>query len=315
MASRRRIWFLARVTVYITVIAILYVNRGGNPWRRLTDSLRSRPQGDPTLTIAGRDLAPVLIDRLIAFYRQEYPDLTISVTGGGTNQALEDLLNDRASAAFLYRPPSAQEMELFRSLDGDTAIVVPVAVGAVILAAGSETDAGPLTIDELKSLLTEQAPARCERIYVPDPNEGLWDTLRASLGLDGAPPPSVVFLADATAVLDAVGQDPRAWGLVSSLNAPIDSDVQPPAGVRIVSLVDRTGNEPALPTYENVANGAYPLHHRLYLACRENGDREGGKFLTHLASARGLRQVERSGVIPDRQVLREIHLTTTPLGE
>jgi hypothetical protein len=63
-----------------------------------------------------------------------------------------------------------------------------------------------------------------------------------------------------------------------------------------------------------VATGTYPLHHRLYLACRENGSREGGKFLTYLASARGLRQVERAGVVPARQNAREIILTTSPVG-
>jgi hypothetical protein len=72
---------------------------------------------------------------------------------------------------------------------------------------------------------------------------------------------------------------------------------------------------PALPTYENVATGVYPLYHSLFIACRENGDREGGMFVTHLSSARGLRQVERAGVVPARQVLREIYLNTNPIGE
>ena len=56
----------------------------------------------------------------------------------------------------------------------------------------------------------------------------------------------------------------------------------------------------AAPSYENLAVGAYPLHHVLYAACRGNGSLEGAKFVTHLASARGLRQVERAGVLPAR---------------
>lgn len=317
LASRRRIWFLSRMIVYIAVVVVLYLNRGGVPWRRLTDAVRDPGTGESRLTIAGRDLAPYLVNRLVAGYQREYPDLAISVTGGGTNQALEDLLNGRAGAAFLYRRPSAREDELFRTVDGDTAVVVPVAVGGVILVAGAETDARPATPDEVKRLLAGEAQGRCDRIYVPEPNEGLWDAVRAKLGLDEAPvePGFVVFLADAEAVLQAVHDDARAWGIVSSLNAPLDPDAEPPSDVRIVALVAEPGKAPALPTYENVATGAYPLHHRLFLACRENGDREGGKFVTYLAGARGLRQVERAGVIPDRQVLREIYLTTKPVGE
>ncbi|MFH1844277.1 MAG: substrate-binding domain-containing protein [bacterium] len=316
-ASRRRIWLLARVIIYIAIVVLLYLNRGGVPWRRLAVTLRGTGSADTTLTIAGRDLAPVLVDRLVAHYQREYPDLAISVTGGGTNQALEDLLNGRSSAAFLYRRPSRDEEELFRAIDGDTAIVVPVAVGGVILVAGDAADARPVTLDDVRRLLTGDAAGRCERFYVPEPNEGLWDAVRANLGLSDPSPssPFLVYLADAPAVLDAVSNDDHAWGIVSSLNAPLDPGTDPPPGVRIVSLRAGPGESPLLPTYENVATGAYPLYHRLYLACRENGSREGGKFLTHLASARGLRQVERAGVVPARQILREIYLTTTPVGE
>jgi ABC-type phosphate transport system substrate-binding protein len=317
MGSRRRIWLLARMIVYIAVVVVLYLNRHGPPWRRLTDTLRGTGRAEATLTIAGRDLAPSLVDRLLVQYQRDYPDLAISVKGGGTNQALEDLLNGHASAAFLYRRPSSDEEGLFRTIDGDTAIVVPVAVGGVILLAGDATDTGPVTLDDVRRLLTGDAAGRCERLYVPDPNEGLWDAVCASLGLSGQPParPFFVFLANAQAVLDAVNRDDRAWGIVSSLDAPFDPDVGPPPGVHLVSLRAEPENSPALPTYENVATGAYPLHHRLYVACRENGSLQGGKFLTHLASARGLRQIERAGVVPASQILREVHLTTKPVGE
>lgn len=317
MASRRRIRFLVRMIVYITVVVLLYLNRGGISWRHLGERFRGSRETDTTLVIAGRDLAPALVDRMIAHYRQEYPDLPITVTGGGTNLALEDLLNGKASAAFTFRRPTSYEEELFRTVDGDTAIVVSVAVGGVILAAGAAADAGPITLDDVRNLLNGEAAGHCERVYVPEPNTGLWDTVRSSLGLDEqAPaPPLIVFLADAQAVLDAVKQDDRAWGIVSSLNAPLDPDAGPWPGIRLVAMRAGSENQPALPTYENVASGAYPLHHFLFVVCRENGSLEGGKFLTHLASARGLRQVERAGVIPASLVFREIHLTTTPVGE
>lgn len=305
------------MAVYIAVVVVLYQNRGGVAWRDLADSWRGSKDADQTLTIAGHDLAPLLIKRLVAFYRADYPDLAITVTGGGTNQALEDLLNQRAGVAFLYRRPSPSEEELFLAVDGDTAIVAPLAVGGVILLAGDEAETGPYSLSEVRRVLTGQAPEVCERLYLPEPNEGLWDAVREEMDLgEPAPIPAlIVFLADAQAVLEAVSQDSRAWGMVSSLNAPLDPNAAPPAGVRFVALRPGPDQPSALPTYENVATGAYPLHHNLFVVCRENGDREGGKFLTHLASARGLRQIERAGVVPAKQVLREIYLTTNPVGE
>ena len=76
-----------------------------------------------------------------------------------------------------------------------------------------------------------------------------------------------------------------------------------------------SGDQPTDPTYENVATGADPLYVSLYVACRTNGGIQGGKFFTHLVSDRGLRQVERAGCIRARQALRQIYLTTQPVGE
>jgi len=315
MASRNRIRFLVRMIVYIAVVLALYLNRGGFPWRRLTEPFQGAPEKETTLVIAGRDLAPALIDRLITHYRQDYPDLRVTATGSGTNQALEDLLNGRAGAAFMYRRPDPGEEDLFRTIDGDTAIVAKVAVGGVILVAGESAEVGPVTPGEVRAMFTGDTTSFCERFYVPEPNEGLWDAFREEIDLPDPPVagPLIVFLADAGAVLDAVGRDKQSWGMVSSLNSNLDPAAAAPADVRFVAVKAGPDSLPALPTYENVARGVYPLHHWLYVVCRENGSREGGRFLTHLASARGLRQVERAGVIPASAVLREIHLTTTPV--
>jgi hypothetical protein len=60
--------------------------------------------------------------------------------------------------------------------------------------------------------------------------------------------------------------------------------------------------------------GDYPLHHKLYVACRATGGIEGTKFVTHLASDRGQRQVRRAGAVPARNVAREIVITRDPPG-
>jgi ABC-type phosphate transport system substrate-binding protein len=316
MISRNRIRFLIRMVVYITVVVLLYQNRGGFHWQQMLDTVRGSKKNDTSLTLAGGDLAPDLIDRLVVHYRQDYPDLEISVSAGGTNKALEDLLNGRAGAAFTFRRPSPDEENLFRSIDGDTSIVVPVALAGIALIAGKAAGKDPITLDGIRRLLDGDAAGRCDRLYAPDPNEGLLDAVRASLDLSGPSPaaPLIIYLADAPSVLEAVRRDDRAWGIVSSLNVPLNLDTIV-EGVHLVPLNAGPNNESVLPTYENVATGDYPLNHYLFLVCRENGNRQGGKFLTHLATPRGLRQVERAGIVPAKLVLREINLTTTPVGQ
>ena len=317
MGLSGRFGLKTRLIVYVTIVVALYLYRGNIPWRNLTQHLQTGAPGDTTLVLSGCDLAPDLIPRLVAHYRRDYPDLTIEIKGGGSNQALEDLLNDQASVGFLYRRPTAGEQDLFRSADGDTAIVTAVALGAVVLVAGAETDDSPLSPDTFIDLLNGDNENRYDRLYVPDPNEGLWDAVWQAQGRERAPEPAadkVVFVADARAVLMAVADDARGWGLFSSLDGPDVTTAPPPDDVSVVPVRAAPDSLPALPTYENVATGAYPLYHAFYVGCRSGGGPEGGKFLTHLSSARGLRQIERAGVLPARQVLREIYLSTEPIG-
>lgn len=316
MPTRRQTRLLIRLLLYVAVIVVIFLKRDDLSLGTLRERITGPRAADSALVISGRDLAPALIDRLAARYAQEYPQLAVEVKGGGTNQALEDLINRRADAAFLFRAPTPAEQDLFRQAHGDTAVVVPVAVGALLWLTGAGAAADTATADDLRARLTG-SPAGL--FYAPDPNEGSWPAALAALGLaedPGQAGAGAVFLADAATVLAAVAARPRAEGLVSSLNAPLDTEAgrEPggPDGVKAMRLKAGPGARPAAPTYENLATGDYPLHHFLYVACRPGGDIQGGKFVTHLASARGLRQVERAGVLPARQVLREIYLSREP---
>lgn len=309
MASRRRTWFLVRLAIYIAVIATLALVRGGVGWRRIAGAL-STDHGHPALVIAGRDLAPELVDVLVSKYRLDYPDLEVTVRGGGTNQALQDLINGRADVALLYRMPGEDERRLFRAADGDTAIVVPVALGGIALLAPLTGDTTAIALPELDAFLAGRPSTLRPPLYATDPNDGLWQAFR------GDPQPSatapVVLLADAGAVLAAARDGGGALGLASTLTLPADLAA---AGVHAMSVAAHADSAPAAPTLENLAAGRYPLRHRLYAACRATGGIEAAKFLTHLAGGRGQRQVERAGYLPDSRVLRDIVLTRHPVGD
>ncbi|MFO7607772.1 MAG: substrate-binding domain-containing protein [Candidatus Krumholzibacteriia bacterium] len=317
MASKRRTWFLVRVAVYLAVITGLLLWRGGVDWRARLRELRGAPAGEAVLTVSGRDLAPALVDRLLALYLQDYPHISIATAGGGTNHALEDLVNGRADVALLYRQPTAAEQDLFRAASGDTALVFPVAVAAAVLLAGARAPADSLALDELRAALAGQAPAPWARFYAPDPNDGLWDAVRSRLELpaDVADALPVTWLADGPAVAAAVAADDSAWGLVSTFGVPTDSLGLPLTAARTVHLRAEADAAAAAPSRAAVAAGDYPLHHRLLAACAAGGNFEGAKFVTHLASGRGQRQVERAGALPARQVAREVYLTRQPVGK
>jgi ABC-type phosphate transport system substrate-binding protein len=331
MGFGRKSWLRYRVILYTVVAVGVFLYRNHIDWNRFTALFQGQQQGEPTLVLAGRDLAPGLVDILVDHYGRDYPRLDIRTLPGGTNQALEDLVNRRADVAFLSRPPTPDEQDLFRHVDGDTAIVEPVGLGGILLLAGSDTFPGAqsssalpgLTVEQLGGLMAGDMQEYGDRFYAADPNLGHWAAAAKLVGR--APYPvdetTVVYLANDREVARAVANDPRSLGMVVSFDLPAAPQRTLPvgqeaaAGPGIVPLVGGPGGEKTDPTYENVASGAYPLFVSLFVACRTNGGIQGGKFLTHLASGRGQRQIERAGCIPAKQVLREIYLSTEALGE
>lgn len=304
-------WRQARLLLYLLVVAGLFLARGDIGWDALFP--RSPAAAGDTLVVAGRDLAPGLIDRLVAVYRRDYPGLDIVVRSGGTNHALEDLLDGRADVAFLVRPPRAEEQDLFRSVAGDSALWFSVALGGVALLTAGSADPGPVTGRDLRRRLDGTDASRFARVYAPDPNRGLWDAFTASLGTSAEDPEAgtgIVFLEDEAAILSAVRADPGALGVASTLALP-----EPlPPGVAVVGVGDAPGNA-VLPTFEDIALGEYPLIHALVASCPSRGDVQGAKFVTFLTSGPGQRQVERAGFVPALRYLREVVLTTRRVGD
>jgi len=314
---RARIFGLhGRVAIYTLIIILLLVIRGGIDWQEVKERLAPSPPAVTSLSLAGLDLAPQLIPRLVARYRQDYPDLAIEFQGGGTAHALEALVNRRADVAFLCRPPTAEEQRVFFAADGDTALWFPVALGGIAVLRGAASAVDSLTLAEIRDFVAGRGGLPgADRLFVPDPNLGLWDAFRDSLGLAAAVtgnPTPITFLSDEDGVLRSVQADPRALGLGSTLSLPEDLEER---GVYWVAIHADGATPAALPSYEEIGYGEYPLLHHLYIACRSESGPAGSMFVTHVTSARGQRQIEREGFLPAYRPLREVYLTTDPLGE
>jgi ABC-type phosphate transport system substrate-binding protein len=303
---------LIRVAVYVLVIVVLFRLRDRIDFKRLVQQVTGPSAADTTLVLAGSDLAPTLVDQLVTNYRRDYPKLEIRVGGGHTTAALQELVNNRADAVFLSRPPLLSEQRLFLKASGDTALWYPIALGATLVLSGADGADSTVTLDALRSLAGGMPAAGRERLYVPDPNTGLWDAVLAKLGLPPAadsPPHGVIFLKDDAAVADAVHADPAALGLASAFALP---DGVAAHGARALSLRASSSAPPNPPGVVQVASGDYPLWSYLYIGCRPRGGVQGAKFVTHLTSPRGQRQIARTEFLPVQQVMREIYLNRNP---
>ncbi|MFN8547921.1 MAG: substrate-binding domain-containing protein [Candidatus Eisenbacteria bacterium] len=267
--------------------------------------------------LTGADLAPALTEKLLADYRERYPEVEVTVRSGGTAQGLEALINKQADVALLNRRPMPDEQSLFRRTLGDTVESWPIALGGIVLLARAERPIEALTVEQLRDFLRGgDAAARgpIRRLYAPDPNLGLWDAVTQLLQVS-APPggkwPGVIFLADPDSALVAVERDPEAFALASTLSLPSDLSAR---SLRVVPVRGALSGAGTRPEEEEIATGDYPLFHHLYVSCRPDGGIQGSMFVTYLYSGRGQRLVRRLGFLPAREVAREVVLTTNPIG-
>ena len=309
-APPRRGLFLLRLGIYAAVVTGLVLFR-------VVPSLRSRlPQGplfakvDTTLAIAGTGVAPELIGALVAEYRAEYPSAHVDAKAGGTTQALEDLLNRKCEVAFLSRLPTEQEWRVIREA-GDSVDAYPVATGGIAVLAGESSRFEEMTLDDLRRIFGTQPPQAGDplRVYVPEPNRGLWGAAVEQLHLTGEIPKSLTWVAEESDVVDAVSKDAASIGLASTLALPQDFEGR---GARFVGIRSSDGGAVFTANKHDVATGDYPLYHHLYVSCRPRCGALASGFITYLFGGRGQRLVSRSGYLPAREVPRLIRLVDWP---
>jgi phosphate transport system substrate-binding protein len=269
-----------------------------------------------SLVIAGTDNAPDLVPRLVAEYHRLYPKIGLRTTPGGTNRALEDLVNGKADVAFLSRPLNQRENRMVRAL-GDTVLAFPVATAGIMLLVAKDSPVESVSVDDLRDLIIGKRAAwtgsggeSVVRLYAPDPDLGLWPALLSQLSLPDSAPANVVWLASEREVARAVVRDHSAFGLASTLTPPpADS-----AGWRTVRLVGKSGTTAAEPLPDEIAAGDYPLYHYLQVACLKRGGALASGFVTMMEGQHGQVFIRREGFLPAREVAREIQLANRPVG-
>jgi len=310
---QRPVGLLVRLVIYTLAVAAAFLIRGNIDERGT--GLRFPTDSDLTtaITVTGEDLAPDLIPRLVSGYKRRFPAHEVTLVSGGSAYGLQALADERAQMAMLYRPPTAEEQSLLREAVNDTAVYYPFALAAIDVVAGRESPVDSLRMETLRNFVRGERSG-FERLYVTDPNQGLWDAFVIRLGTRGSGEygDRVVYLKDERAVLQAVAADAAGLGLVSSLRFP--EQQADSLGIWFVPVQSDTAKTASQPLYAAVAYGDYPLYHFVYAACLENGAVLAAMLVTDFISDRGQRAVERAGVLPSRQVMREIHLTRKAPG-
>lgn len=302
-----------RIWIYALILVAVVLYRFVPGFRSHLPSLGNPVSPTRQVVIAGLDLAPVLIPRLVTEYHTLYPNLDLRTKGGGCRQALEDLVNHKADLAFLNRLPTPAEKKVISTVV-DSVETYPIALGGIAVLSAVNGGIDSVSISDLSAWVRGEPGTGTNRpshVYLPDPNLGLWDALSLQLGVRESDKPDVVWLADETMVAQAVAADPRSIGFASTLSLAPDLEKR---DVRYVEVRGSTGEFAALPGPAEISRGDYPLYHYLYLAFLPQVSAAASGLVTFLYSPRGQRLVEREGFLPARETARVVQIVQKPLG-
>ncbi len=305
--------FRVRFVFYIAILVALLVFRIGPMLRaRFAAFHPAETRPAKTVILAGLALAPALIPRLASTYREMYPALDIRIHEGGCKYALQEIANNQADVAFLDRRPTAEEQKLIHAV-ADSAESWPIALGGIAVLSGAQAGFDSISVKDLRAWILggSTAAPRPRRIYCPDPNSGLWESIALCLKLPAGATSALTWMPTEAEIAHRVATEAGSLGFSSTFSLPPDLDR---IGARIVPVRGDTASCAAMPIAVAVANGDYPLYHYLFLSYLPSISPAASGFVTFLYSPSGQRLVEREGFLPARETARVIQLIQKPVG-
>lgn len=236
---------------------------------------------DGRIALHGDDALAPVIDALNAKFAETHPGAKFAPALKGSATALPALAAGATAIGFVVGEATRPDVRAFKAINKHDALAIKVGYAGHGPRAGGKTppavyvhSSNPLkglTLAQLAGLFTSGSPEGDINTWSQLGVTGTWGTRRVHLygqrddgdfstslrlsRLGGMPfAGQYEGLADDTAVLQAVAQDPYGIAIVDWVEQKPSSE-----GVRIVSLASETGKPFAMPDKANVAKGAYPL--------------------------------------------------------
>lgn len=247
------------------------------------------------LTIAGSDTMQPLVIRLASEFRRQYPEVKISVAGGGSTTAITEFLQTVAksrrgdggqvglesSGEVLLLASSREltptEVKEFVMKHGYEPLAMPVAVDAVAIYVHRTNPLTGLTLEQLDAVysstrkrgyhqkietwgqlgLTNGWEKARIQLYGRDQKSGTREFLKEHVLNHGAFDSYVKEVPGAASMILAVSRDPYGIGY-SGIGFQTSS-------VRAVPLGEKDGAPYVTPNFESAMDGTYPLRRFLFL--------------------------------------------------
>lgn len=257
-----------------------------------------------TITIKGSDTELNLVLQLAEAYMATDPEVSISITGGGSGTGIAALLNGKTDIANSSREINPFELRLANERKVFTEPFV-FAADALAIVVNPRSGVDSLTISDLGKIYAGEIsdwsavggrPGQIS-LYGRQSNSGTFVYFRERVvGNDFSP--QLKEMNGTAQILESVKNDPGGIGYVG-LGYLTDENGHLRSGFNVVRLSEKTGNEAVDPMNKAlILNGLYPLTRPLFQY--SNGIPTGKirAFLEFEKSDEGLKIITANGYLP-----------------
>jgi phosphate transport system substrate-binding protein len=236
-------------------------------------------------------------------YQQDFPEVRISVTGGGSGTGIAALLNGTVDIANASRTIKSEELDTARA-NGFEPVEFTVARDAIAVIVNPENPVSQLTMVQIskiylgeitnwKELGGEDRPIVC---LSRETNSGTHVYFLETVVRLGEKDNKDIFSADtlllpsSEGIISEVRDNPNAIGY--------DGLGYVTAEVKVLAVAPHLGEPYVLPSVETVTDGTYPIARNLFMYTR--GEPQGAvkEYLGWLLSAEAQAIVTSQGFVP-----------------
>ncbi len=239
-----------------------------------------------TLDIAGGTAHIPVMKKAAQNIMAVYPDIRISVAGGGSGVGVKQVGEGLAGIGNTGRPLKDEEVAKYGL------VTFPFAIDGVAVAVHPENPVKSLSREQVMNIYSGETtdwkelggePGAID-VYGREDGSGTRETFTGKLLGEAPLSPSVNVVSSNGAMKTAIAQDKRAIGYVGI--GHLDASI---AGVTL---------DGAQPSQENAASGAYRVVRNLYMNTKGTPTGLVAAFVDYIYSPEGAKIIEESGYIP-----------------
>ena len=251
-----------------------------------------KDSGKATLKMAGSTTLAPLATVWAEAYRKVNPDLSISVSAGGSGGGITELTEGRIDICNSSRPMKDEEKKKIKDKYQKDAVETAVAYDALAVYVGKNNPLSEISIEQLKEIYMENSPIKTWDQVAPggltteikvlgrESNSGTGEYfMEATVGKGNKARAGIAEMNSSQAVIDT---------LKTTANAiAYDGIAFKTDDVKVLSLAKKKGEPAVAPSADDARSGKYPLARKLYFYTVGEPTGAAKAFIDWVTSAEG----------------------------